>query len=82
VRPIAIKVWPRTRTKQTGSSAASVSTAEQDTPTAFVGAWHRSTRFASLPTPPFTPDEKNLIAQNVYAHVWKQAVSGGFARPA
>jgi type I restriction enzyme, R subunit len=35
--------------------------------------------FASLPTPPFTPEEKNLIAANVYAHVWQQAVKGSFA---
>jgi hypothetical protein len=37
---------------------------------------------ASLPTPPFTPSEKNLIAQNVYGHVWKQAMTGVFGRPA
>jgi type I restriction enzyme, R subunit len=36
--------------------------------------------FASLPTPPFTPDEKKVIAENVYAHVWQQAMSGEFAR--
>ena len=35
--------------------------------------------FASLPTPPFTADEKNVIAANVYAHVWRQAVGGTFA---
>jgi type I restriction enzyme, R subunit len=28
--------------------------------------------FASLPTPPFTPEEKKRIATNVYAHVWQQ----------
>ena len=38
--------------------------------------------FASLPTPPFTTDEKNSVAADVYAHVWQQAVSGGFARAA
>ena len=32
--------------------------------------------FASLPTPPFTPEEKKLVAENVYAHVWQQAISG------
>ena len=32
--------------------------------------------FASLPTPPFTPEEKKLVAENVYAHVWQQALSG------
>ncbi|MGE3779875.1 MAG: integrase core domain-containing protein, partial [Pirellulaceae bacterium] len=38
--------------------------------------------FASLPTPPFTSEEKELVAQNGYAHVWQQAVSGTFARAA
>ncbi|MCC8935913.1 type I restriction endonuclease subunit R [Bradyrhizobium sp. Arg68] len=33
--------------------------------------------FAGLPTPPFTPKEKELIAKNVYAHVWQQAMGGG-----
>ncbi len=35
--------------------------------------------FANLPSPPFTPDEKKLVASNVYAHVWQQAVRGDFA---
>src|SRR5689334_12022691 len=30
--------------------------------------------FVSLPTPPFTPDEKKFVAANIYAHVWQQAV--------
>ena len=38
--------------------------------------------YASLPTPPFTSDEKKLAAANVYAHVWQQAMSGSFARAA
>ena len=38
--------------------------------------------FIKLPTPPFTPEEKKLVADNVYAHVWQQAMSGGFARAA
>ena len=33
--------------------------------------------FIKLPTPPFTPEEKKLVADNVYAHVWQQAMSGG-----
>ena len=37
---------------------------------------------ASLPTPPFTSDEKESVAADVYAHVWQQAVSGEFARAA
>jgi type I restriction enzyme, R subunit len=37
--------------------------------------------FTGLPTPPFTAEEKELIASNVYAHVWQQAMSGNFARP-
>jgi type I restriction enzyme, R subunit len=35
--------------------------------------------YASLPTPPFTPEEKKLVAQNVYAHVWQQAMGGFLA---
>ncbi|MEC3860150.1 HsdR family type I site-specific deoxyribonuclease [Mesobacterium sp. TK19101] len=38
--------------------------------------------FASLPSPPFTPDEKKALAESVYAHVWQQAVNGGFAQAA
>ena len=38
--------------------------------------------FLELPTPPFTDEEKALIAGNVYAHVWQQAMSGNFASPA
>ena len=38
--------------------------------------------FTKLPSPPFTPEEKKLVADNVYAHVWQQAMSGGFARAA
>jgi hypothetical protein len=33
----------------------------------------------ALPTPPFTDDEKQAVAGNVYAHVWQQAMSGEFA---
>jgi len=36
--------------------------------------------FASLPTPPFTAEEKNVLATKVYTHVWQQAISGEFAR--
>lgn len=35
--------------------------------------------FQNLPTPPFSAEEKELVASNVYAHVWQQAMSGGFA---
>jgi type I restriction enzyme R subunit len=38
--------------------------------------------FASLPSPPFTAEEKKLVAGNVYAHIWQQAMSGEFARAA
>jgi type I restriction enzyme, R subunit len=38
--------------------------------------------YANLPTPPFTVEEKRLVAANVYAHVWRQSVSGAFARAA
>jgi type I restriction enzyme R subunit len=38
--------------------------------------------FASLPTPPFTADEKNAVAAKVYGHVWQQAINGEFAMAA
>ena len=38
--------------------------------------------YASLPTPPFTAEEKTAVAVKVYAHVWQQAVNGEFARAA
>ena len=42
----------------------------------------RNKVYTSLPTPPFTNDEKKAVADNVYAHIWQQAVSGEFARAA
>jgi type I restriction enzyme, R subunit len=38
--------------------------------------------FASLPSPPFTPDDKRVLASDVYAYVWQKAISGGFAMAA
>ena len=38
--------------------------------------------YASLPTPPFTPEEKAAVAAEVYTHVWQQAVGGEFAMAA
>ena len=38
--------------------------------------------FGNLPTPPFTTEEKEAVAADVYAHVWQQAVSGQFAMAA
>ncbi len=35
--------------------------------------------YASLPTPPFTPEEKEAVAAEVYTHVWQQAAGGEFA---
>lgn len=35
--------------------------------------------FIKLPSPPFTDEEKGLVADSVYAHVWQQAISGRFA---
>lgn len=34
--------------------------------------------FIKLPSPPFTVEEKKLVADNVYAHVWQQAMNGSF----
>ena len=34
--------------------------------------------FGSLPTPPFTPEEKESVSASVYAHVWQQAVHGSY----
>ena len=38
--------------------------------------------YSNLPTPPFTEQEKETVADNVYQHIWQQAVSGGFAKVA
>lgn len=38
--------------------------------------------FAALPSPPFTSDEKKILAGNVYTHVWQQAIRGGFGAAA
>ena len=38
--------------------------------------------FASLPTPPFSIEEKEAVANDVYAHIWQQAVSGAFVKAA
>ena len=32
--------------------------------------------YTSLPTPPFTREEKEAVAAEVYTHVWQQAVRG------
>ena len=34
--------------------------------------------YANLPSPPYSDAEKDLIANNVYSHVWQQERSGGF----
>jgi type I restriction enzyme R subunit len=38
--------------------------------------------FAKLPTPPFTKEEKERVARDVYRHVWQKAVRGDFASAA
>ena len=38
--------------------------------------------YANLPTPPFTPEEIEAVAGEVYTHVWQQAVRGEFAMAA
>ena len=38
--------------------------------------------YASLPTPPFTPEEKQTVAAEVYTHVWQKAVRGELAMAA
>lgn len=38
--------------------------------------------FVKLPSPPFTPEQKTQVADNVYAHVWQQAMNGVFAQAA
>ena len=37
---------------------------------------------AGLPSPPFTAEEKEAVANDVYGHIWQRAVSGGFATAA
>jgi type I restriction enzyme R subunit len=37
--------------------------------------------YTGLPTPPFTDNDKKLVAEHVYAHIWQQAVSGTLGAP-
>jgi type I restriction enzyme, R subunit len=34
--------------------------------------------FSELPSPPFTDDEKQTVAKQVYQHIWQQSASGHF----
>jgi len=38
--------------------------------------------FMSLPSPPFTSEEKKQVPANIYAHVWQQAFSGSYLKAA
>ena len=38
--------------------------------------------FFELPSPPFTDDEKQSMAKQVYQHVWQQSASGHFGHTA
>jgi type I restriction enzyme, R subunit len=38
--------------------------------------------FTKLPSPLFTTEAKELVAGNAYAHLWQQAMSGGYSRAA
>ena len=38
--------------------------------------------FVGLPTPPFTLEEKEAVASDVYNHIWQQAIRGGLAMAA
>ena len=35
--------------------------------------------YSTLPTPPFSVEEKAEVAQQVYGHIWQQAVRGAYA---
>ena len=34
--------------------------------------------FGILPTPPFTPEEKEQVASQVYRHIWQQSAAGAW----
>ena len=38
--------------------------------------------YGNLPSPPFTSEEKEVVAAQVYSHVWQQAIIGEFAKAA
>jgi type I restriction enzyme R subunit len=38
--------------------------------------------YQALPTPPFTADEKEAVAEHVYQHVWQQSAGGYFSATA
>lgn len=38
--------------------------------------------YTKLPSPPFSAEDKKLVASSVYAHIWQQAMIGEFTRAA
>lgn len=38
--------------------------------------------YAKLPSPPFSPKDKEAAANRVYTHVWQQTIAGTFAEAA
>ena len=52
---------------------------EKEQSTGEVEAFILDEIFIKLPSPPFSVEEKKLVADNVYSHVWQQAMNGGFA---
>jgi type I restriction enzyme R subunit len=38
--------------------------------------------FQALPTPPFSPEEKEVAARRAYRHIWEQSASGLFPKKA
>lgn len=35
--------------------------------------------YQALPEPPYTPDDKKVVAELVYRHIWQKSATGGFA---
>ena len=70
--------WPRSRR----ASPNSTGSGEKEQTKADVKVFILDEVYASLAAPPFTPEEREAVAADVYTHVWQQAVSGEFARAA
>jgi type I restriction enzyme R subunit len=51
---------------------------EKETTRAEIEAGVLDEVFRLLPSPPFTDEEKQELAENIYRHVWQQSANGEF----
>jgi len=51
---------------------------ERETSQAKVETFILDRLYEVLPTPPFTEEEKEVVAKQVYQHIWQQSTNGSF----